>query len=149
MPWMRASSCSWLAGLLIRGAWSYVINGEVGDTNGARLLLGKLGHGLPGVDDGDVVVNCTVVLGGEGEEFRAALESHGPVNEVELRQLLALIRQSQGQNGAHIKVVKFELSKALVQSLFNVVGVVLAVPEFGGLGGQHCLSSCPYGCYSR
>ena len=84
---MRASSCSFLAGFLIRGTWSYVFNAEVGDTNGARLLFGKLGHGLPGVDNGDVVVNCRVVLGDKREEFRAALEGHGPVHEVELHQL--------------------------------------------------------------
>lgn len=75
--------------------YTHVVNGEVGNTDRARLLLGKLGHGLPGIDDGNVVVNGAVVLGGEGEELRAALEGHGPVNEVELRQLLILIRQSR------------------------------------------------------
>lgn len=64
-----------------------MVNGKVGDTNGARLLLGELGHGLPGVDNGDVVVNGAVVLGGEREQFGAALEGHGPVDEVELCQL--------------------------------------------------------------
>lgn len=35
---------------------------------------------------------------------------------------------------AYIKIVKFEFSEAVVQSLFDIVRVVLAVPEFGGLG---------------
>jgi hypothetical protein len=37
----------------------------------------------------------------------------------------------------YVKVVELELSKALVESLLDNVGVVLAVPELGGLEG-HC-----------
>lgn len=61
----------------------------VGDTDGAGLGLGQLGHGLPGVDDGDAVLDVDVAaldgaVGFQGEVVVAALEGDGPVDEVEL-----------------------------------------------------------------
>ena len=40
-----------------------------------------------------------------------------------------------GHQGTHIEVVELELSKALIQSLLNNGGVVLGVPQLGGLRG--------------
>lgn len=73
-----------LARTLPSSGYTYVVNAKVGDTNGTGLLLRKLGHGLPGVNNGDVIVNGAIVLSREGEEFGAALEGDRPVNEVEL-----------------------------------------------------------------
>ena len=75
---------------------TYVLNHVVGDTDGAGLALGELGHGLPGVNDGDAVVNVAVTAldvaaGLEGEELAAGLEGDGPVDEVELLFLLLVL----------------------------------------------------------
>ena len=96
---------------------------EVGDADGAGLGLGQLGHGLPGVDDGDGVVDLDISAGegralDEGEELAAGLEGHGPVDEVQ------------------IQVVEFQLGQTLVEGLLYHLGVVLAVPELG------CLQWC-------
>jgi hypothetical protein len=101
---------------------TYVLDRVVGHTDGAGLGLGELGHGLPGVDDGDAVVNVAVTAldvaaGLEGEELLAGLEGDGPVDEVQ------------------VEVVELELGKTLVEGLLNDIGVVLAVPELGGLMG--------------
>lgn len=65
-----------------------VFDGEVGDADGLDLGLGQGDQGLPGVDEGDalVEVDLGVVAGGLGEELAAVLlESNGPVDEVELK----------------------------------------------------------------
>lgn len=74
--------------LLVRKK-SYVVNGKVGNPNGAGLGLGQLGHDLPGVHDGDGVVDgrFVLVLLLQREQIGAGLESDGPVNEVELLRL--------------------------------------------------------------
>lgn len=87
----------------------------VGNTNGFGLRLGKLGHGLPGVDNGDGVVNGDIVFIGEREQFGAGLESHRPVDKVE------------------VEVGEFELSQTLIEGSLDIVGVVLGVPQLGGL----------------
>lgn len=62
-----------------------VLNSEVGDTNVLGLGLGEVDQGLPGVDQGDALVEVDLTLGGEGEELVAILlEGNGPVDEVEL-----------------------------------------------------------------
>ena len=71
---------------------TYVRDHVVGDTDGAGLALGELGHGLPGVDDGDVVVDHDITaLNGavldEGEQLGAGGEGNGPVDEVELEDV--------------------------------------------------------------
>jgi hypothetical protein len=98
-----------------------VLLGVVGDTNSTRLLLGELGHSLPGVDDGNVVLDEDVTVGEvaallEGKVVVASLEGNGPVNEVQ------------------VEVVELELFKSAVQTLLNDSGVVLSVPELGCLG---------------
>jgi hypothetical protein len=95
-----------------------VLDGVVGDTNGAGLGLGQLDHGLPGVDDGDVVLDLDVTVGESaggvgGEVVVAGGEGDGPVDEVQ------------------VEVVELQLSKAIVESLLNDGGVVLGVPELG------------------
>lgn len=87
----------------------------VGNTNGTGLGLGKLGHGLPGVDNGDGVVNGNIGVIGEGEQFGAGLESHGPVHEVE------------------VEVGELELGQTLIEGSLDIVGVMLGVPQLGGL----------------
>lgn len=59
---------------------------EVGDTNGADLLLGQLGDGLPGLRKGDVLVksSLTVVTLLQGEELVTVLESDRPVDQPKL-----------------------------------------------------------------
>jgi hypothetical protein len=95
-----------------------VLDLVVGDTNGAGLGLGQLDHGLPGVDDGDVVLDLDVTVGEGaggvgGEVVVAGGEGDGPVDEVQ------------------VEVVELQLSKALIEGLFNDSGVVLGVPELG------------------
>ena len=92
-----------------------MVQAMVGNTDGFGLGLGKLGHGFPGVDNGDGVVNGDVVFSGEREQFAAGLESHGPVDEVE------------------VEVGEFELSQALIEGSLDIVGMVLGVPQLGGL----------------
>jgi hypothetical protein len=64
-----------------------VFLGVVGDTDSTRLLLGQLCHGLPCVDDGDVVEHLNV-LTLQGEEvvvyIAALIESDGEVDEVKV-----------------------------------------------------------------
>lgn len=95
-------------------------NRVVGDTDGAGLGLGELGHGLPGVDDGDVVHDediaaFGIALGLHREEVVASLEGDGPVDEVK------------------VEVFELELGKTLIKGLLDNSGVVLGVPELGGL----------------
>lgn len=97
-----------------------VVNGVVGDTDSAGLGLGELGHGLPGVDNGDVVHDeditaGSIALGLHREEVVAGLEGDGPVDEVK------------------VEVFELELGKALIKGLLDNSGVVLGVPELGGL----------------
>lgn len=66
-----------------------MLNHVVGDTDGAGLVLGELGHGLPGVNDGNAVVDDAVATRdsaalNEREVLVAGLEGNGPVDEVEL-----------------------------------------------------------------
>lgn len=68
-----------------------LLNGEVGDTDGAGLGLGKLCNGLPGLGDGNGLVDVKgsgVVL---GEEVGASLEANGPVDEVELDKAVSFM----------------------------------------------------------
>jgi len=92
-----------------------VVNGVVGDTDSAGLGLGELGHGLPGVDDGDVVHNEDIILALQREEVVAGLEGDGPVDEVK------------------VEVFELKLGETLIKSLLDNSGVVLGVPELGGL----------------
>ena len=92
-----------------------MVNAMVGNTNGTGLGLGQLGHGLPGVDNGDGVVNGDIGVIGEGEQFGARLERHGPVYEVE------------------VEVGQFELGQTLIEGSLDIVGVMLGVPQLGGL----------------
>lgn len=65
---------------------THVLNGEVGDTDGADLGLGQLSYGLPGLDDGDVLVEQDLsALGVLGEETAAGGKGNRPVDEVELQ----------------------------------------------------------------
>lgn len=61
--------------------------GEVGDTNGTSLGLGELGHGLPGIDDGNLAVELNLAICG-GEKVVASSKSDGPVNEVQLEAIV-------------------------------------------------------------
>lgn len=66
-----------------------LLNGEVGDTDRAGLGLGKLANGLPGLGDGNSLVDVkesSVVL---GEEVGASLEANGPVDEVKLEEAVS------------------------------------------------------------
>lgn len=92
-----------------------VVNGVVGDTDSAGLGLGELGHGLPGVDDGDVVHNEDIILALQREEVVAGLEGDGPVDEVK------------------VEVFELKLGETLIKGLLDNSGVVLGVPELGGL----------------
>lgn len=92
-----------------------VVNGVVGDTDSAGLGLGELGHGLPGVDDGDVVHNENIILALQREEVVAGLEGDGPVDEVK------------------VEVFELKLGETLIKGLLDNSGVVLGVPELGGL----------------
>lgn len=115
----------------------------VGDTNGASLGLGELGHGciersesaiyqprrfwipltLPGVDNGDTIINnnittLNIAALNQREVGLALLESNGPVNKVE------------------IKVVELKLGQAGVQRGLDDLRAVLGVPQLGGLYRQ-------------
>jgi hypothetical protein len=92
-----------------------VLNHVVGNTDGTGLALGKLSHGLPGVDNGNVVLDFDIApvdgaVLDEREVLVAGLEGNGPVYEVQ------------------VEVIEFKLSKAVIESLLNNVGVVLGVP---------------------
>lgn len=90
----------------------------VGDTDGAGLLLVKLGHGLPGVDDGDAVEHLDIAILTEREEvlvdIAGLVEGDGEVDKVQ------------------VEVVETELSKAVIKGGSDVLGSVLRVPELGG-----------------
>lgn len=88
--------------------------GEVGHPHSARLAGGReLGHGLPGVDVGDVG-RLDVARGVLGELVVAGFEGRGPVHQVE------------------VDVVHAEVLEGLVQGAFDVLGRVLVVPKLGG-----------------
>lgn len=93
-----------------------VLLGVVGDTDRAGLLLGKLGHSLPCVDNGDIVQHLDV-LTLQWEKVvvnvRSLVKSDGEVNEVE------------------VEVVEAELSQAVVESWRYILGAVLRVPQLG------------------
>lgn len=65
-----------------------VLLGVVGDTNSARLLLGKLGHSLPCVDNGDIVEHLEITVGFQREQLAvrvaSLIESNGEVDKVEI-----------------------------------------------------------------
>lgn len=94
---MMASSCGRQVNtelLMVLGEpYTYMLDHVVRHTHGAGLGLGKLGHGLPGIDDGDVVFDLAVAALdsaalNEGEVLVAGRESHRPVDEVELGTLV-------------------------------------------------------------
>lgn len=89
----------------------------VGNTDSAGLLLVKLGHGLPCVDNGDGVKHLDVAVVAEREEVL--------VN-------IALLVESNGEmDKVKVEVVETELSKAVVERRGDIVGPVLRVPELG------------------
>jgi hypothetical protein len=99
--------------MLVRVA--YILNCVVRNTNGAGLALGELGHGLPSINNGNAIIDFDIAPGDsavldEREVLVAGLEGNGPVHEVK------------------VKVVEFEFSKAVIESLLDNVGVMLAVP---------------------
>lgn len=96
--------------------------GVVGDTDGTSLLLVKLGHGPPCIDDGDVVKHLDVTIGVVGlvlereqvlVDIATLVESNGEVDEVQ------------------VKVIEAELGKAVVEGVCDMLGTVLRVPELG------------------
>lgn len=104
------------AGLLDEGL--EVLDGEVGDADGADLGLGQLSDGLPGLNVGYGGVDVDFVCGGEWEEVRvgvlAGAKRDWPVDKVE------------------VEVVELELGEGVVESGFDVFGVVLRIPQLGG-----------------
>jgi hypothetical protein len=93
-----------------------VLLGVVGDTDRAGLLLGQLCHGLPCVDDGNVVEHLDVV----------ALEREKVVVGV------GLLVESDGEvDEVKVEVVEAELSQAVVESGGDILGAVLGVPQLG------------------
>lgn len=140
---MTASSCNCQVSCLsfrIQGTWedTYVLNGEVGDTDGAGLGLGQLSHGLPGLDDGDVLVEDSLgAISVLGEETVAGGEGNRPVDEVELRCKVSepvgfFLSLVSFRSSTYIEVVEAKLLKGVVQSRSNVLGGVRAVPQLGG-----------------
>lgn len=107
-------------------------DGEVGDTDGAGLGLGKLVHGLPGVGQGDALieVDFAVVAGLPGEEGIAGGEGDGPVDEIELACQFGY-RLSYGTK-TYIKVLQLQLGESLVESTLNLLRTVTVVPQLGG-----------------
>lgn len=80
-----------------------MVNGKVGNPNRAGLGLGQLGHGLPGVHDGDGVIDgrFVLVLLLQREQIGAGLESNGPVNEVELLRSATELVHKRKKFSAH------------------------------------------------
>lgn len=97
-----------------------VLNGEVGYTNVLDLGLGQGNQGLPGVHEGDAVVqgNLIGLLLGRGKQGRADVSHQGegdrPVDEVQ------------------VEVVELELGEGVVQGLLDDLGAVGVVPQLGG-----------------
>lgn len=93
-----------------------VLLGVVGNTNCAGLFLRQLCHGLPCVDNGDVVEHLDI-LALHGEEvvvnIAALVKGNGEVDKVE------------------VQVVEAELSQAVVESRWHILRAVLRVPELG------------------
>jgi hypothetical protein len=88
-----------------------VLLGVVGDTDGTRLLLGQLSHGLPCVDNRDVVEHLDITVGLEREELLVGvaglIESNGEVHKVK------------------VEVLKTELGQAVVESAGDILGAML------------------------
>jgi hypothetical protein len=66
-----------------------VLNSVVGDTDRASLALGELGHGLPGINDGNIVIDDHITtinsaVGDEREVRLALLECDRPVDKIKL-----------------------------------------------------------------
>jgi hypothetical protein len=94
-----------------------VLLGVVGDTDGAGLLLVKLGHGSPCVDNGNAVEHLDIIALEREQvlvDIACLVESDGEVDEVQ------------------VEVLEAELSKAVVKGGSDVLGSVLRVPELGG-----------------
>lgn len=77
------------------------------------------GRTLPGVNNRDTVVNDHITTLdraalNQGEVGFTLLESHGPVNEVQ------------------VQVFELKLGKARIEGSLNDLGAVLAVPQLGG-----------------
>lgn len=113
-----------------------MLNGEVGDTDGADLGLGQLGHGLPGLDNGHILVELHLgAVFGLGEEVGAGGKGDGPVDEIELRMesasLVFSILFFQLGN-THVEVVEAKLGQGVVESRLDVLGPVGVVPQLGG-----------------
>lgn len=93
-----------------------IFEGEVAnpDTPDLALFDQFLERG-PGVGDRDI---CHTESFGDGidwsECFVGMLEGHGPVDEVE------------------IQIISLEVAQRLIESLFNMVWVVMGVPQFAG-----------------
>jgi hypothetical protein len=83
-----------------------VLLGVVGDTDGARLLLGQLSHGLPCVDNRDVVEHLDITVGLEREELLVGvtglIESNGEVDKVKVEVLKTKLGQAVVESGRDI-----------------------------------------------
>lgn len=94
-----------------------VLLSVVGDTNGAGLLLVELCHGPPCVNNGDRVEHLNVTVVAEREEV--------------LVDIALLVERDGEVDKVKVEVVEAELSKAVIESRGNIIGLVLRVPELG------------------
>lgn len=92
-----------------------VLLSVVRDTHSAGLALVELGHGPPCVDNGDGVEHLDITIFLEREEV--------------LVDVLLLVERDGEVNKVQVKVVKTELSKAVIESGGDILGPVLRVPQ--------------------
>lgn len=134
-----------------------MLDGEVRHADSAGLRLGKLNHScirgqpvsnviptarrceltLPGVDDGDAVINHDIPIGVgargiEGEVVVTSLEYNRPVDQVQLRKRLAKQGRSpsdlqEWEIMTYVEIVQPELLQTPVQRRLNVLRAVLAI----------------------